>query len=473
MEERDMKRKLATIMVADIIGFSRLAATDEDWTIRTLGEFRRVVDEIIARHDGRIFNTGGDSVLAEFGSPVEAVRCAVDFQEVARSRNLLQPHDRRLRFRIGINLGDVMVRGNDLLGDGVNVAARLEGLAEPGGICVSGTVWDHIQGKLSIGYVDLGEQSVKNIPRPVRAYHLRLDGSSEEMPAPPIAAPAKPAAAAGDPAEKKRNPVAVAMIAVLAAIVLIGGGAMVWALWPHENAGRIAQASEHSSAEPAHASPDVAQPRADATPAVSPTLLQALSARLAAVVPGLGEQGRDNAVREYANSRVHKAQAVSLSPPGFWTSWDARSAEKAETWALEGCQVYYGHPCLLILVDDLLMPMPADRKLPSRDMPHVGYAGDFDRDHIPAVTDALKKRGDVTNYPTASGPKAAAYHPIYGRMFIVTQAASQEAAEEQALKACNDDTVSKGLWGPCFLYAVGNRVVLPLRLTDPLSAAAK
>ena len=107
MEEHDIKRKLATIMVADIVGFSRLTANDEDWTIRSLGEFRKIVDEIIDRHDGRIFNTGGDSVLAEFGSPVEAVRCAVDFQEAARSRNLLQPRDRQLRFRIGLNLGDV------------------------------------------------------------------------------------------------------------------------------------------------------------------------------------------------------------------------------------------------------------------------------------------------------------------------------------------------------------------------------
>src|SRR5437868_4288036 len=124
-EER-IKRKLATILVADIVGYSRLTAQDEDGTIRRLTEFRDVVDEIIVKHDGRIFNTGGDSVLAEFTSPVEAVRSAIDFQEAARSRKILQPPERQLRFRIGINLGDVLVRGSDLLGDGVNVAARLE-----------------------------------------------------------------------------------------------------------------------------------------------------------------------------------------------------------------------------------------------------------------------------------------------------------------------------------------------------------
>src|SRR5580700_6581503 len=224
MSEHDMKRKLATIMVADIVGFSRLAAQDEDWTIRSLGEFRRVVDEIIENHDGRIFNTGGDSVLAEFASPVEAVRCAVDFQEASRSRNLLQPRDRQLRFRIGINLGDVMVRGTDLLGDGVNVAARLEGLAEPGGICVSGTVWDHINGKLSIGYVDIGEQSVKNIPRPVRAYHLRVDGSVGE--GEQSVQVARPVAS-----KPKRLP-PLAAIAGAAAIVAIVGAVLVWQLWP-------------------------------------------------------------------------------------------------------------------------------------------------------------------------------------------------------------------------------------------------
>src|ERR1700732_161249 len=147
MEEPDIKRKLDTLLVADIVGYSRMTANDEDWTIRALGDFRKIVDDIIARHDGRIFSTGGDSILAEFARPVEAVRGAVDFQEASRSRNLLQPRDRQLRYRIGINLGDVMVRGNDLLGDGVNVAARLEGLAEAGGVWVSGAGGGHLNGQ--------------------------------------------------------------------------------------------------------------------------------------------------------------------------------------------------------------------------------------------------------------------------------------------------------------------------------------
>jgi formylglycine-generating enzyme required for sulfatase activity/class 3 adenylate cyclase len=232
MEEPDIKRKLATILVADIVGYSRLTANDEDWTIRALGDFRKIVDDIIARHDGRIFSTGGDSVLAEFASPVEAVRCAVDFQEASRSRNLLQPRDRQLRYRIGINLGDVMIRGDDLLGDGVNVAARLEGIAEPGGICVSGTVWDHINGKLSIGYVDIGEQSVKNIPRPVRAYHLRVDGAVGETTevAPSPHTPLEPQPTRSGSA-KSRVPMA-ALLGGAVAIIVILSGALVWQLWP-------------------------------------------------------------------------------------------------------------------------------------------------------------------------------------------------------------------------------------------------
>jgi formylglycine-generating enzyme required for sulfatase activity/class 3 adenylate cyclase len=229
-EEPNIKRKLATILVADIVGYSRLTANDEDWTIRSLGDFRKIVDDIIARHDGRIFSTGGDSVLAEFASPVEAVRCAVDFQEASRSRNLLQPRDRQLRYRIGINLGDVMVRGNDLLGDGVNVAARLEGIAEPGGICVSATVWDQINGKLSIGYVDIGEQSVKNIPRPVRAYHLRVDGTVGDATEAATAA-AQSAPGMSTPAAKRDVPMA-AILGGAAAIIIVLGGLLVWQMWP-------------------------------------------------------------------------------------------------------------------------------------------------------------------------------------------------------------------------------------------------
>lgn len=173
MESTHPRRRLATILAADVVGYSRLMAADEEATVRTLRAHREVIDRLIARHDGRIFNTGGDSVLAEFGSAVEAVRCAITIQDELRVRNAEMPPERRLEFRVGINVGDVLVQeDNDLLGDGVNVAARLESLARPGGICISGSTFEQVKNKLSVGFENLGPQQVKNIPEPVAAFSV-------------------------------------------------------------------------------------------------------------------------------------------------------------------------------------------------------------------------------------------------------------------------------------------------------------
>ncbi|MCH9012227.1 MAG: adenylate/guanylate cyclase domain-containing protein [Proteobacteria bacterium] len=172
MEETGVKRKLAVILAADFAGYSRLMGTDEEATLKTLGAYREIIDGLIAGHDGRIFSTAGDSVVAEFASAVEAVRAAISIQQELSVRNAGLADGRKMPLRIGINLGDVMVEGENLLGDGVNVAARLEGLAEPGGICISGDVYNQIETKLALGYEDLGAQSVKNIARPVRAYRV-------------------------------------------------------------------------------------------------------------------------------------------------------------------------------------------------------------------------------------------------------------------------------------------------------------
>jgi len=473
MNEDELKRKLATIMVADVVAYSRLTAQDEDWTIRALGDFRKVVDGIIARHDGRIFNTRGDSVLAEFASPVEAVRCAVDFQEAARSRNLLQPPDHQLRYRIGINLGDVMVRGDDLLGDGVNVAARLEGIAEPNGICVSSTVWDQINGKLSIGYVDIGEQSVKNIPRPVRAYHLRVDGGSTHIPTSSVAAsvfsaPQAAAAGVGATTPNRRNYIVPALAAMFLTVIA-GSGLAVWKPWSLSS-------REVLNTGQSRASPTVAPVSSSGTTsaAVAPTsVLQALPNRLKVVVPAMSDNMREAAVREYFNGGAHKAQVVSVEPPGFWTHWNASSGAKAVQLALESCQVYFEHPCVLVVADDALPPLPADGKPVAQDMPRVSYAGKFDPAQIPGSDQGLREREDVVHYSGHVAPKAASYHPMRTRLFIVTAAAEQHAAEVEALKACNDDTATRKLKGPCLLYAVNDRVVLPLRLREPLTPAPK
>lgn len=167
-----MKRKLAVILAADFEGYSRLMHADEEQTLTTLGAYRGIIDELIARHMGRIFNTAGDSVVAEFGSAVEAVRCGIAIQEELAPRNAELPDERKMRLRIGVNLGDVLVEGENLLGDGVNVAARLEGLADPGGICISGDVYNQIKYKLSVTFEDMGLQAVKNIREPVPAFRI-------------------------------------------------------------------------------------------------------------------------------------------------------------------------------------------------------------------------------------------------------------------------------------------------------------
>jgi len=172
LDEIPLKRRLATVLAADAVGYSRLMSEDEEGTLRVLAGHREVIDAIIASREGRIFGTAGDSVLAEFASPVEAVRCAIEIQSALRTRNAKLPEHRRMLFRIGINLGDVTIKDGDLLGDGVNVAARLEGISDPGGVCVSSSVYEQTLGKLTLGFSDLGEQALKNITRPVRAYSV-------------------------------------------------------------------------------------------------------------------------------------------------------------------------------------------------------------------------------------------------------------------------------------------------------------
>ncbi len=145
-----MERRLAVILAADVVGYSRLMETDEEGTIRSLSACRQVIDKLVASHHGRVFGSAGDSVIAEFASPVEAVKCAADIQRELENRNVDLAEDRRMQLRIGVNLGDVVVKGDDLLGDGVNVSARLQALADPGGICLSGTVFDQVDGNLDL-----------------------------------------------------------------------------------------------------------------------------------------------------------------------------------------------------------------------------------------------------------------------------------------------------------------------------------
>ena len=170
-----IERRLAAIFAADVAGYSRLVGSDEVGTLRLFTARREILDGLIAAHGGRIANTAGDSVLAEFPSAVDAVQCAVEAQERLAEANRNLPADRRLEFRIGVNVGDVVVQPGDLFGDGVNIAARLQTLAEPGGVCISGTVYEHVRKLPALRFSDLGPQLVKNIAEPVRAYLLSSD----------------------------------------------------------------------------------------------------------------------------------------------------------------------------------------------------------------------------------------------------------------------------------------------------------
>jgi class 3 adenylate cyclase len=182
LEAHSVERKLAAIFAADVEGYSRLMGRDEVGTLRRLTSYRVIIDHLIASHRGRIFNTAGDSLVADFASTVDAVQCAVEVQETIRRENADRPAAEQMQFRIGIHLGDIIVQGDNLFGDAVNIAARLEALAEPGGICVSGSVQDQIGTKLPVGFMDLGEQQVKNIAQPIKAYRIRGETSSTDTP---------------------------------------------------------------------------------------------------------------------------------------------------------------------------------------------------------------------------------------------------------------------------------------------------
>jgi adenylate cyclase len=177
MTEDKVKRRLTTVLCADVHGYSRLMGADEAATLGTLRRCRSAIAGLVARHDGRIVNTWGDAVIAEFASVVEAVQCAVEIQQEILRQEADPPQALQMRFRIGINLGDVMVDGSDIFGDGVNIAARLQELAEPGGIVVSASVYDQVHNKLSLGFDSLGRQQMKNVA-PVMSYRVTMGGAA-------------------------------------------------------------------------------------------------------------------------------------------------------------------------------------------------------------------------------------------------------------------------------------------------------
>jgi adenylate cyclase len=245
MATEGFKRKLAAILSADVAGYSRLMGEDEAATVKTLETYKRVISDLIQQHRGRVVDSPGDNLLAEFASVVDAVQCAVAVQKEIQARNLELPETRRMQFRIGINLGDVIEEEDRLYGDGVNIAARLESLAEPGGICVSKTAFDHIETKLPLGYEYLGEQTVKNIAKPVSAYKVQMDPRVTEK----AKAEVKPKEGA------RRSPMIIALVVVL---LVAAGAAALWR-FAFSPAGPIAEkASQQQRTLPLPDKPSIA-----------------------------------------------------------------------------------------------------------------------------------------------------------------------------------------------------------------------
>jgi adenylate cyclase len=234
-------RRLAAILAADVVGYSRLMGADEEGTLNRLKAHRReLVDPKIREHHGRIVKTTGDGMLVEFSSVVDAVRCAVEIQRAMADRSAEVPEDKRITFRIGVNLGDVIADGGDIYGDGVNIAARLEALAEPGGLCISRTVRDHIGDRLPYSFDDLGEQNVKNIAQPVHAYEL---SAALVRSLPEVATPSRLIG----PSRRNRSRLAILMAGIVATI---GIGTAVWWVWPKGNSSPVpGQASVAASAQ--------------------------------------------------------------------------------------------------------------------------------------------------------------------------------------------------------------------------------
>src|SRR5690242_9320398 len=318
-----MKRKIAAIFAADIAGYSRLVAEDEEETLRRLASYRAVTDDFIAKAGGRIFNTAGDAVLAEFPSAVEAVRCAIDIQESLRTRNMAYPPSRQMAFRIGITIGDVVERDGDLLGDGVNIAARLEGLAEVGGICVSRAVHEQVANKLSVQFADIGAQEVKNIPTPVHAYMIAMRREDGTYSTPQLKKPASKAPAG---APSWMWPVVVGVVAISAIGV---AGFLYFTKLELSPGTKVAAATEKP---PASAPGNV-----PASPPPGPAPIPSSEKLVVENVPFIGGRARANLANEYMQGADYKAFALTVGgTPGFVMGQP--SEEAAKTAALELCQ---------------------------------------------------------------------------------------------------------------------------------------
>jgi class 3 adenylate cyclase len=307
------ERRLATILMADIVGYSRMMEANEERTLRVFRGHREIFDAMLVQHRGRMFNTAGDAVLAEFPSAVDAVRCATEIQSALRTRNDHLAPEERMQFRIGVNLGDVIVQGTDLLGDGVNVAARIQTAAEPGGVCVSGSVYDQIRNKLSLEFHSMGERTFKNITQPVRVFSIG-DEAGEAAQAP--ATKASPSTPPTAPAAPRSRPVAA--IAAVVAALAVAAAAGWWYVQDRETkAVEAARAAEATKAAEALAAAEAARRQAEeqAAARIASEREARLKAELEAAQREAAEAKKREAAARVAAAPSSRAAAPTASPP--------------------------------------------------------------------------------------------------------------------------------------------------------------
>jgi class 3 adenylate cyclase len=465
MTESDLVRRLTTIMDIDVVGFSTMSARDEEHALALLAARMAAAQALVKHHRGRVFKLTGDGLLAEFASPVEAVRAALEIQEAMRAANDQAGPDNQLVLRIGVNLGDVVESGDDLMGDAVNVAARLESIAKPGGICVSAAVYEQIEGKLTLGAEDLGEQHVKNIPRAIHAYRLTLVG------APVVATP--PAGG-----RKAARLAVIIGTAVVVAVLAIGGA---WLL--HERSepasARTAQApapAPVASATPpappttpaptaapsiAVAPPVAAPPAAAPAPATAPPA-PAARPYIAAEVPFV-PLWRERRLEDYAQAEDDKAIAINVRG---WFAIATRMLDEtsARRQALEECNALVEREvpivrefdrCVIYAVGNKVVwpylspPMPPAPYLPAtRPSPPIP----FDAATVPLVTERARQNLRE-HYIRTTRHRAL----VLGRGPLEWWSPSESDADaiRRNLQTCGQITGH-----PCVVYSVDDQVVV-------------
>jgi class 3 adenylate cyclase len=429
-----MKRKIAAILAADIAGYSRLVAEDEEETLRRLESYRGVFADFVTRFSGRIFNAAGDAILAEYPSAVDAVRCAIDVQESLRTRNLAYPASRQMSFRIGITIGDVVERDGDLLGDGVNIASRLSGLAEPGGLCVARTVYEQVANKLSVAFVDIGEREVKNIPTPIHVYALALGGEGRRLLS----------------RQKKGRSLTwpVAVTAASIAAVAVAGLFYFAASRPGAPVGGDASSATVAASD---------------LPPVSLSMPRPPGMLVPETVPFIPDRQRLAIRTAYMSAPGHKAIAISLLHAGFIS--DQKDDETAKAAALEACHrvtepINAGQRCEIYAVGNDVVYARARPPMP----PEPWFAHDssiempFDVASAPLANDFI--RGNLQKmYRNGRKSKAFAVSPQGAGGIFVGQTSPEEAVR-RALELCGSRA---GV--ACVTVAVDDVFVVPIPST--------